>query len=768
MNNTTSRTNIPVNPFYFPQEEENEINLKELVYKYLAYWKWFALSLTLALAAAFFYLKTQNPQYKITSSLLIKDNKNNLGQDDLMKQLDIFSSNKVVDNEIEILKSFTLMEKVVTNLNLNIQYFTSDQFKDIELYGQTSPIHLEVIKANDLAYEEPLEVKILNKNSIEINGKSYPVNQEVQTESGTFKIALTGNNPEMKELSVHLSPIQALVEGYLENLKVETSSKMSSVLMLSLESPVQEKGKDILNKLIEVYNAAGLEDKNKVAANTLVFIDERLALISKDLTEVEKNVEEFKSREGITDISAESKLFLESVKENDAQLNQVKIQQGVLNSIEQYVRNKENKAGTVPATLGLSDPVLLGLLDQLAELEAKRVQTSKLVKADNPMMIAIEDQISNLKKSLNENIQTFRKSLAITRQQLERQNAKMESLIRTVPGKERALLDISRQQAIKNNLYIFLLQKREETALAYASAVSDSRTIDEARSSNKPVKPVKRNIFLLFALAGLGIPFGFIYLIDLLNDKVKNKQEIKKATQAPILADISLGDQEEAIVINHQSRSVIAEQIRGLRTNLSFLAPGKGVQTILFTSSISGEGKSFVSLNLGASLAMTDKRTVILEMDMRKPKLHAGLEIPNTTGISSYLIGKAGLHEILRPVSGQENYYVITCGPIPPNPVELLVNGRLSELFQELKEQFDYIVVDAPPVGMVTDAQVLGQHADATLFLVRHNFTHRSSLKQIDALYKEQKFQNLNLVFNAVKHGGKYGYGYSYGYGYYN
>ena len=240
MNNPTV-TNRPtqVNPFYFPQEEENEINLKELVYKYLAYWKWFALSLTLALAAAFFYLKTQNPQYKITSSVLIKDNKNNLGQDDLMKQLDIFSSNKVVDNEIEILKSFTLMEKVVSNLNLHVQYYSSDAFKDIELYGQTAPLRLEVIKASDLAYEEPLEFKITGKNAIEINGKTYPLNQSIQTEAGTFKVTLTGNNPEIKELNVHLSPIQPLVECYLENLKVEASSKMSSVLMLSMESPIR-------------------------------------------------------------------------------------------------------------------------------------------------------------------------------------------------------------------------------------------------------------------------------------------------------------------------------------------------------------------------------------------------------------------------------------------------------------------------------------------------------------------------------------------------
>ena len=372
-----------------------------------------------------------------------------------------------------------------------------------------------------------------------------------------------------------------------------------------------------------------------------------------------------------------------------------------------------------------------------------------------------------MKSSLGENMQTLRKSLAITRQQLEAQNGKMESMIKTVPGKERALVDITRQQGIKNNLYVYLLQKREETALSYASAVSDTRTVDMARGSILPVKPVKRNIYLLFALMGIAIPFGIIYVIDLLNDKIKSRKEIEKATKAPILADISYAEHNEALILSNLGRTVMAEQIRALRTNISFLNPGKGVQSLLFTSSMSGEGKSFISLNLGASLAMTDKKTIILELDMRKPKLQSALDMPNRHGLSNYLVGASELNDIIRPVPGQENYFIITCGPIPPNPAELLLNGRLQELFTELRATFDYIIIDAPPIGIVTDAQILEQQADATLFVLRHEFTPKERLKMVDNLYREKKFKNLSLVFNAVKEGGKYGYGYGYGYGYY-
>lgn len=759
MNNTNK------DPFFYQSEPVEDFNFSEVFYKYLSYWKWFILSFTLATVAAFFYLKTQTPVYEVYGSILIKDASKGLGQEDMMKQLDIFSGSKVVDNEIEILKSYDLLERVINALNLQVTYFTHDNFTENELYGENSPIHLKLIKANGLSYKEPLNIHINNKYTITINDEIIKLNDTVSTLNGTLYISLTGHSSDIKDLKVQITPNAVCVEGYRNLLVVEPSSKMSSVLLMNLKASVPSKGKDLINKLIEEYNRLGLQDKNKVAYNTLAFIDKRLGLVSADLKDVEKEVEVYKSQEGITDISTESRLFLQSVQENDVQLNQVRIQVSVLNSIDQYVR-KSSTHGTVPATLGISDPTLLALISQLTELQTKREQSVKMMKEDNVIMVALNRQIKSTRESIIENIDTFKESLILTQKKLESQNLMLEGIIKTIPGKERKLVDITRQQAIKNDIYVFLLQKREETALSYAAAVSDSRTIDQARSGNNPVKPVKRNIYLLFIVIGIALPVGVIYILDILNNKINNRKDIEQHTSIPILGEISYSDYNELLVISKKGRSYFAEQIRALRTNLSFLLPGKGIQCLLFTSGLSGEGKSFISLNLGASFAMVGKKTVILEMDLRKPKLHSSLNILNKKGISNYLIGNAELQEILQPVPGQDGYYIITCGPIPPNPAELFINGRTQQLFEELRNRFDLIIVDAPPVGVVTDAQLLEQFTDATLYIVRHDFTPKHTLKMMDSLSREKKFKNLNLVFNAIKEGGKFGYGYGYGYGY--
>jgi tyrosine-protein kinase Etk/Wzc len=754
--------NQPHDP-YTLSIDKNDVNLKEMTLKYIHHWKWFVLSLILALGLAFFYLKRQTPEYKISGSILIKDEKKGYGQqqDDLLQQLNLFSSNKVVDNEIEILKSSILMEKVVTGLNLDVRYYAEDMFRDIELYTD-SPVALQIIRPSSLLYKETLKLTILNKGVVRLNGKYFLMDKPVETPYGLLIIRSTHKSGNITELKIKVLHSAALVESLIKQLEVTPSSKMSTVLMMSLTDPIPQRGCDILNKLVEFYNLAGVEDKNKVAASTLIFIEDRLKLISKELGDAEKTVENFKVGSNVTDISQQSNLFLTSVQQNDVELNQVKIQQQVLNEIDQYVRAKANTPGTVPATLGISDPVLLSLINQLVELEGKRMNLVKLVKPDNPMLQSLDEQISSLRKGINENIASMQRSLAITRQQLENRNQRMEGMLKTIPGKERELVDVSRQQSIKNSLYIFLLQKREETALSYSSAVSDNRIVDLPRGTSSPVSPVPKLIYAIFALVGFAIPFSTIFFVDLLNDKIKHHKDISDVTSTTILGETSHVNSNEPLVVTKMGRSIFAEQIRILRTNLAYVAPGTNLQSILFTSSIGGEGKSFLSLNLGASLAMMDKKTVILEFDLRKPKLKTVLNIPNTNGISNYLIGQVELDKIIIPIKDQPNLSIITSGAIPPNPVELMVNGRLKELFTALREKFDYIIIDAPPIGIVTDAQILEEFSDATLYVIRRNFTPKSYLRFIDSLYLGKKLKHMNLIFNEVSDGGRYGYGYGY------
>ncbi|WP_369826607.1 GumC family protein [Siphonobacter sp. BAB-5405] len=536
------------------------------------------------------------------------------------------------------------------------------------------------------------------------------------------------------------------------------------MIQLTIEDAVPEKGEAILNRLIDEYNTAAVADKNKTASNTLKFLDERLGLVSGELQNVEKNVEQYKTAQGITDLSAQAQSFLQTVQQNDANLNQVNLQLGAIQDVEKYISSRSNERVGAPSTLGLSDPVLLGLITKVSELELQREQLARTTADQSPIVQSLEGQIRNMKANIRENVEATKTMLTTSKNQMLATNRKMEGVIRTIPQKERSLIDISRQQAIKNDLYTFLLQKREETALSFASTIADSRTVDAARSSNSPVKPVGKMIFALFALVGLVIPVGAMTAKDAMNNRVMRRTDVEEVTTVPILGEVVKSKEADRLIMAPQNRSVISEQIRTIRTNLQFLKSATDSQVLLFTSSISGEGKSFVSLNLGASLALVDRPTVILEMDLRKPKLREALGMSNSTGISNYLIGEATLEEALHPIPGYENYFIMPSGPVPPNPSELLSSPRLEQMFQELRDRFTYVLVDSPPIGLVTDAQLIAPFADSTLYMVRHDVTPKHYLKMIDTLYKEQRFQKLNIILNGVGEGEAYYYSYSYGY----
>lgn len=752
---------------YQVYEAENTPDLRAILMRYAHYWKWFILSVLLAGGAAYAYLLFQTPIYKIQTSLLIKDDKKGLSEDNILKEMDIFTPKKVVENEMEILKSYALMDKVVTSLGLDVQYFRPTNTIKQEIYDE-SPFRLIVEKGNSELYEADLSIIVESANRVRINDALYPINQSIQTPYGRLRVfAPRALKATTEPIIVRVAAHQEIVEGYLKRLTVDPSSKVSSVLLMTLEDAVPHKGEAILNKLITEYNQAAIVDKNIVASNTLNFIEERLRLIAGELSTVEKGVESYKSSEGITDLSSQAQVFLATVKDNDDQLNKASIQLGVIQDLERYVTSKSNERGVAPSVLAVSDPVLIGLVSKVTELELQRDQLSRTTTSNNPILQSVEAQIKATKESLSENIQNQKQILVNTQQKLKATNRQLENQIRTIPRKERALVDITRQQSIKNNLYTYLLAKREETALSYASTVADSRTIDPPRSKNEPVKPVKSLIFLLFGVFGLMMPVGVLAARDALNNRVSRRSDVEAVSQVPILGEIVASRHVEPLVMISSQRSIIAEQIRALRTNLQFLrSDPTGSQVIMFTSSISGEGKSFLSLNLGASLALVDRPTVILEMDLRKPKIHSVLGVPNTIGISNYLIQEASLDDVLQPIPGFPNYQIITCGPIPPNPAELLNSPALEQLFKELRERFSYIIVDSPPIGLVTDAQLIAPHVDATMFMVRHDHTPKAYLRLIDSLYKEHRFQRLNLILNGVGGGESYQYGYGYGYGY--
>ncbi|WP_080240492.1 GumC family protein [Spirosoma rigui] len=742
----------PSNYSYVPYQVVNSSDTSVRVHlaPYLRSWPLYVLSIGLALAAAYVYLRYKQPIYRIQASLLLQDEKKGNVQASPLKELDTYAPKKVVENELEVLHSKTLMGRVVENLHLENKYFKNTSFGKREIYTE-SPVLLLAESPTENLYKKPLSLSFVSGQAVQINDQTYPLNQSIQTPYGKLRV-LTRRpvSDTTAPVIVQAMPRTAAVGSYLSSLKAEPTSKTSTVIYLTIEDAVPQKGEAILNDLIKEYNQAAIVDKNKVASNTLRFVQDRLNIVSGELASVEKRVESYKSTQGITDLSAQSQTLLQKTTQNDAQLNQVTIQLATLNDLQNFVNSQADKRGGTPATIGLSDQVLLGQIDKLSQLQLERDNISETTSEDNPLLQSLDKQIKATKRNVSQNIESMKAMLISSRQQYEAKNAKMEGDIRSIPQQERALLDITRQQSIKNNLYTYLLQKREEMAVSFAAAIADSRTIDAAQSSDAPVKPVGMVFYALFGLVGLLVPTAAIASKGALNTRVMRRGDVEDVTKVPILGEVMHKRQREALIVAPNNRSVIAEQIRTIRTNLHIGSNETNSRVLLFTSSMSGEGKSFVSLNLGASLAMLKQPTVILEMDMRMPRLHQVFDVDNTIGLSDYLNDEVRLDEILKPVPGYPNYFIIPSGPLPPDPSELLSGPQLKRLIDELRERFTTIIIDAPPIGIVTDAQIIAPHADATLFVIRHGFTHKHSLKILDTLHREQRFQNLSIILNAV------------------
>ena len=760
----------------FWQEDEPSIDLRGLVYKYVRHGGWFIVALAFSLTAAFFYLRYSTPIYKVSATLLIKDEKRGTANsNDILKELNLGSVSKLVENEIEVLKSRAIMEKVVDALNLSVTYYQEGRIKDAEVFYE-SPVKVIPEQLKPLAYQSVLYIQPVDDQHFELLDEkenslgTYVYSSGIKSPYGRLRV-LRSNHPNRqdKRTRIQFANKDGLIAGLITGLQVELINQRSSVLNLSMENALPEKGKAILAKLLEEYTFTALSDKNLEATNTLNFIETRLKLVTSELGSVEQDVEQYRTSRGITDLSTESSLFLEKAKENDGKLNEVDIQLKVLEGVERYLKSNTSSS-VAPATLMVSDPVLTGYLSQLADLELQYEKTARTTQPGNPFLETINKQVSNIRQAISDNVSNQKNSLLITKKSLLGLNDRLEGAISSIPRKEREYVEIKRQAGIKENLYLLLLQKREETALAYASTVTDSRVVDQPFATGAPIKPQRRNIWLAALLAGFLVPIGGIALKDALTHTVQSKKEIEDKTGLTVFGEIGQKQKGEGEIIDGQSRSFLSEQIRMIRSNLQYLFTQQttaGGKVLLFTSSTGGEGKSFVTTNIGASLALLDKRVVILGLDLRKPKIHEYLNVPSQKGMSTYLIGKTTIGDILQATT-LPNVYIIPSGPIPPNPSELIANGRLEKMLEKLRQEFDFVLLDTPPLGLVTDATLMAPLADVSFYLIRHEVTPKQYLQQIKQLNDKRILGSLQLIFNAVnyKNSPDYGYGYSYGYGY--
>jgi tyrosine-protein kinase Etk/Wzc len=716
------------------------------------------------MAAGYFYVKSQIPQYKIQTQILIKDNKQTTDQV-VFDALNMSPPNIVVENEILILKSNTLIEKAVKDLSMQTAYYMKGSLKKRILY-KNMPVSVELITPSGKSYSKDWSIQYIDTNQALFNGQKIPLKVPVRTDAGTIlaKPVLSGVIKEA--YYVTFSTVQSVAQDYLSKLTVTPVNKQSNMLGLSIEDAVPKRGEDFLDKVVEDYIDASISDKTKNIANTIKFINDRLKELAVELDTENKNVQNFKSTNNVTDLTSQSATILSKMNSNDGQLASIDIQLAVLKNIEGFLASPDNVEVNEPSLLGMSDATVATQVGQLGDLKLKKQALLRTVPETNPVVATINDQILSLKKSLSQTIKTVRSNLHTTIRELRGQSAGYESQLKVMPVKERELLDVMRNQSVKNTLFNFLLQKREETQLTLASNTADSRIINPARSSGAPIKPVVSTLYMIFLSLGLGLPFAVIFIKEMMNNTVQRKSDISKATRVPIIAQIAQSDDGTPLTIISKPRSIVAEQIRALRTNLDFLIPGPGSKTILFTSTVSGEGKSFMALNLGASLASTGKKVIILELDLRKPKLLSTIGLDKKTGLSDYLIGKVDYTSIIRAVPQQENFFMIESGTIPPNPAEILMNNHLQELISALRKDYDYILIDAPPIGLVTDAQILSQYADVTFYLIRHNFTRKEHMNLLNEIQSKRIFKNLNIVFNSIDTSGM-AYGYRYDYSYY-
>lgn len=754
----------------------NPVSFHKILNKALEYWPWFVGFIAAALIIAYLYLRYSTPVYLIHAKIFIAQNGNNTAPEgQVLQDLGIKNTDRTLDNEIEILKSRYLMMRVADSLDLDIKYMAQGRVKTSELYhdGPFLIMPLYVKDSITQTYAYSITLKRDGRFSVTDAGKMHEgrLGDTVQLSCGKVVIAVNIQaRQEFKDggdFVFTVSPLTNLAKGYAKALIVEPINKQVSIIRISLEDILPDRGRDIIRKLIEEYIAANVHDRNRVVEGTLSFIDERLIDIKADLTGVEKNIEQFKSLNNFINLNEQSKDLAENTNSLTRQVSQYEVQLKVVESLESYLSNNRNKSRVVPSTLFIEDATLTDLINKYNLLQAEKESLLLASTENSPYISNIESRLKDTRSDIVTSLNTVKRSLQISIDEINKRNAAFGNRIKSVPAKERMFLEYSRQQNIVENLYLFLLKKREETAISRSATVASARIIDPVESDDVPVAPLKSKVFLAAFVTGLLIPASGLAIKELLNTKLSSKANIQRVSAIAIVGEIGHSFKKETLAIKKDSRSQLAEQFRMLRTNIQFLLSGEHEKTILVTSSMSGEGKSFIAINLACSLALLKKRVVLLELDLRKPKISSHLNLDNGVGFSNYVIGKASIEEIVKPSGLFDDLFVVSSGVIPPNPAELISLQRSKDLFEYLKTEFDYIIFDTAPIGLVTDAQLLADHADVTLFVTRQNYTFKQQLVAINDLFVRHKLPRMNIVMNDVKV--KNGYGsYSYSYGSYN
>ena len=791
---------------------EDQIDFRALLFKYIIHWPWFVGAVLLCFVGAWFYLHWATPIYNISATVLIKDEKKGGGAG-LSSELEdmglsgLMTSSKNIDNELEVLRSKTLVKEVVNQLGLYISYTDEDEFPAKGLY-KTSPVQVNLTPQEAEKLNSPMvvEITLQPKGSMDVNvtvdEKGYQKHFEklpaiFPTDEGTLTFFLQpadsitlrdGTKISQKEqrerrIIATINKPMHVARAYCKNLSVEPTSKTTSVAVISLKNSSLQRGQDFIDQLLEMYNRNTNNDKNEIAQKTAEFIDERIGIISKELGSTEANLESFKRDAGITDLTSEAQIALAGNAEYEKKSVENRTQISLVNDLRKYLRGNEYEV--LPSNVGLQDAALIGAIERYNEMLMERKRLLRTSTENNPTIVNLDTSIRAMKANVQATLEGTLQGLMITKESLDREASRYSRRISNAPGQERAYVSIARQQEIKAGLYLMLLQKREENAIALAATANNAKIIDEAIADDIPISPKRSMIYLIALILGVGIPVGIIYLIELTKFKIEGRADVEKLTSVPVVGDIPLTDEKNdkngSIAVFENKNNLMSETFRNIRTNLQFMLDNDQ-KVILVTSTVSGEGKSFVSSNLAISLSLLGKKVVIVGLDIRKPGLNKVFQLSNKErGITQYLSNpETDLMELVQPSDVNKNLFILPGGTVPPNPTELLARNGLDRAIETLKKNFDYVILDTAPIGMVTDTLLIGRIADLSVYVCRADYTHKAEYTLINELSFEKKLPNLCTVINGVdlkkrkygyyygygKYGKHYGYGKRYGYGY--
>ena len=792
------------------ESKEENIDVKELLFKYLIHWPWFVGTVVVCLIAAWVYLYMSTPVYNISATVLIKDDKKG-GSAGMLSGLEslgldgMVSSSQNIDNEIEVLRSKTIVKEVVEDLGLYISYTDEDEFPSRNMY-KTSPVQVSLTPQEADLLEEPMIVEMALQPqgsmdvTVKIDDDEYQKHFEklpavFPTDKGTLAFFLTPDSvlsskrtleettdseKTTRNITATINKPLAVAKAYCKNMTIEPTSKTTSVAVISLKNSNVQRGKDFINKLLEMYNINTNNDKNEVAQKTAEFINERISIISKELGSTETDLESFKRGAGITDLTSDAQIALTGSAEYEKKRVENQTQINLVMDLQRYMQGNEYEV--LPSNIGLQDAASAGAIDRYNEMLVEIKRLLRTSTENNPTSLNLATSIRAMRSNVQATLDATLKGLQITKEDLAREANRYSRRINDAPTQERQFVSIARQQEIKAGLYLMLLQKREENAITLAATANNAKIIDKALADEDPVSPKKMIVYLAALILGAGFPVGIIYLIGLTKFKIEGRADVEKLTSLPVIGDIPLADEKSgSIAVFENLNNLMSETFRNVRTNLQFMLEN-GKNVILVTSTISGEGKSFVSSNLAISLSLLGKKVVIVGLDIRKPGLNKVFNISRKEhGITQFLTNPTkNLMDLVQPSDINKNLFILPGGSVPPNPTELLARDGLEKAIETLKANFDYVILDTAPVGMVTDTLLIGRTADLSVYVCRADYTRKAEFTLINELMENNKLPNLCIAINGLdlqkkkygyyygygKYGKYYGYGKRYGYGY--